>query len=108
MRAGKLRHRVTIQENNPTRDSDGAELDNWENVATVWAAVIPLSGQEQFVIDSDQLVAQATTRIEIRYRSGLNSKMRVTWGNHVYDIQTILEVESARRELHLLCKELNP
>ncbi|MCB0190645.1 MAG: phage head closure protein [Anaerolineae bacterium] len=107
MRAGKLRHRVVIQQNTPTRDTDGAELESWSTVATVWAAVIPLSGREQFINAEDQTVALSSTRIEMRYRSGLTTRMRVTWSGHTYDIQRIVEVNTRQRELHLLCEEVN-
>lgn len=108
MRAGKLRHRVVIQENQPTRDGDGAELDNWVTVATVWAAIRPLTGGERFVTTADQVVAEASTRIELRYRSGLDVKMRCTWSGHTFDIEQIKEVNTERREIHLMCNEVNP
>jgi SPP1 family predicted phage head-tail adaptor len=108
MQAGKLRHRVTVQQNTPTRDTDGAEIDDWSDVATVWGAVIPLSGREQFISSGDQTVALADTRIEIRYRSGLDVKMRVTWDGHTYNIRQIREIDSRRREIHLYCQEVNP
>lgn len=47
MQAGKLRHRVTLQEpvkeQNPTT---GAVINTWRDVATIWAEVYPLSARE--------------------------------------------------------------
>lgn len=47
MQAGKLRHRVTLQETvkdqNPTT---GAVKNTWRDVATVWAEVSPSSVRE--------------------------------------------------------------
>ena len=104
MQAGKLRHRVTIQQNTPTRDSFGAEVESWSDVTTIWAAVEPLQGREFF--DAQAVNPETTTRIRIRYRSGIVPEMRVAWGSHTYDIQSVIEPESNRRELHLLCREL--
>ena len=71
MKAGKLRHRVTLQEDQAagTQDSYGQEVEDWQDVATVWAAVEPLQGRE--FLGGKQLVAEVTTRIRIRYFSGL-------------------------------------
>ncbi|MGW8241252.1 phage head closure protein, partial [Klebsiella pneumoniae] len=44
MQAGKLRHRITLQEpvkeQNPTT---GSVINTWRDVATLWAEVAPLS-----------------------------------------------------------------
>lgn len=104
MNAGKLRHRVTIQDPQSARDTFGAEIVNYVDVATVWAAVDPLQGREFFDAQADN--AEVTTRIRIRYRSGIKPTMRVVWGDHEYDIRSVIEIESRRRELHLMCREL--
>lgn len=105
MQAGGLRHRVTIQDSSdPARDTYGAEIDVWADVATVWAVVEPLQGREFF--DAQATNAETTTRIRLRYREGIVPEMRVTWGNHIYDILSVIEVGSERRELHLMCREL--
>jgi len=104
IRAGELRHRVTIQQNNnPTRGSSGEEIPNWQDVATVWAAVEPLRGREFF--ESQQVNAEVTTRIRIRYRSGIAPTMRAVYGNRIFDIQAVINVDERNRELHLMCRE---
>ena len=47
MRAGMLRHRVTIQRQEIVFGKFGAPLHDkvWENVATVWASLEAMSGQ---------------------------------------------------------------
>lgn len=105
MRAGTLRHRVTIQQKAVTRDSYGAEVVTWQDVATTWGAVEPLSGREYLAALQTQ--AEVTTRIRLRYRSDvtLQPEMRATWTGHVYDILAIVEVETRQREVHLMCRE---
>jgi len=104
VKAGDLRHRITIQEQTTTRDTTGAEVVVWVDRTTVWAAVEPLNGRELFAAQA--LNAEMTTRIRIRYWQGIVPKMRATWEGHTYDIQYVSEVETRRRELHLICKEL--
>ena len=50
MRAGSLRHRVTIQRYELVVDEYGAPLrrESWKDVATVWASVDAVSGREFF------------------------------------------------------------
>lgn len=104
MRAGELRHRVTIQQKSVTRDSFGAETVSWTDVAVVWAAIEPLQGREFF--SAQQVNAEVTTRIRIRYRSGITPAMRVLFGSRAFDIQGIINIEERNRELHLMCKEV--
>lgn len=70
MQAGKLRHRVTLQEpvkeQNPTT---GAVINTWRDVATIWAEVYPLSAREFIAAQASQ--GEITTRITIRYRAGV-------------------------------------
>ena len=50
MRAGSLRHRVTIQRYELVVDEYGGPLrrESWKDVATVWASVEAVSGREFF------------------------------------------------------------
>jgi len=100
---GELRHRVTIESQTTTRDDYGGEVPTWATVATVWAAVEPLAGRE--FMDGRRQEAEINTRIRLRYRSGLVPGMRVTWGDHVYDIEAVIERKSQRREVWLMCRE---
>ena len=104
MQAGQLRHRVTLQTVTETRDAVGGIVESWATTVTLWAAVEPLRGREFFQARAEQ--AGVDTRIRIRYRSGLTPKMRVTWGSHAYDIEAVIEPDSRRRELHLMCSEV--
>lgn len=48
--------------------------------------------------------AELTTKIRIRHRPGITSGDRVIHDGRVYDIQSVIDYRSARRELVLLCK----
>ena len=104
MRAGELRQRITIQQKTITRDTYGAAVETWAALATVWAAVEPMSGREYF--QSQQINAEVTTRIRIRHRSDVDSTMRVVFGASTYDIQAVIEPETNKRELQLMCREV--
>ena len=82
--SGRLRHRVRIEEFTLDVDTDGdviqdpntgATSGEWTEVATVWAAIEPLSVKE--FIQSQATQAQLTARIVFRHRSGLDPAMRL-------------------------------
>ncbi len=86
--AGDLRHRVQIQQQFTTKDSDGIAQTGWVDVATVWASVEPLSARE--FIQSGQTQAAVTSRITIRYRAGLLASMRLIHRGQVFNIAGLL------------------
>jgi SPP1 family predicted phage head-tail adaptor len=82
--AGRLRHRVRIEQLQYLLDSHGdvyqdpntgETRQDWVEVDTVWAAIEPVSGRE--FIQSQTTQSQITARIVIRYRDGLNAAMRL-------------------------------
>jgi SPP1 family predicted phage head-tail adaptor len=82
--SGRLRHRVRIEQLEDALDTSGDSLQDpetgvvtqtWEEVATVWAAIEPLSSKE--FIQSQTTQAQIVARITIRYRAGLDAAMRL-------------------------------
>lgn len=103
MRAGKLRHLVTIQRATETQDSAGEPVVVWTEFAKAWAAVEPLKGREFF--EAQQHYGQVTHRVAIRYLAGIVPKMRVVHGERSFDIQAVLHLEERGREIHLICTE---
>lgn len=84
IQAGRLRHRVRIEEKRYLLDSNGdawqdpqtgATRQEWTLVATVWAAIEPMSARE--FVQSQAMQSQVTTRIVIRYRDGMHAAMRL-------------------------------
>ncbi len=106
MEAGKLRHRIVIQQATEAQDGYGEPGLSWSTWATVYARVEPLSGREYFNSPADQTLAEVTHRITIRYRDGITPTLRVVWKGQVFDIEAVIEVESRGRELHLICREV--
>ncbi len=104
MKAGKLQHLVTIQDYAVTRDATGGEVKAWATHAQRWAWMKPLTGSEKYV--NQQLIAQVSHEINIRYASGVRPKMRVLYGTRTFDIVAVLDWEEKGTELKLLCKEL--
>jgi SPP1 family predicted phage head-tail adaptor len=104
MLAAKLRHRIDIQEFTTIQDSDGAVSETWADVVyDEPAEIVPLSGREFIAAATNQ--GSVTTRITIRYRSGLTEAMRIVHGTDYYNIKAILPDPSLRRHLTLMCEK---
>jgi SPP1 family predicted phage head-tail adaptor len=106
MRAGRLRERITIQQESIVRDTFGAEVPTWVAVATVWASVLPGSSGERYVSTVELHQAEISHTVRIRYRSGLGPTLRVLWGSRVLQILSVVDPTGRQAELVLLCREI--
>ena len=104
MQFSALKHRVTVQQNQPTINAFGEETEQWVTIATVWASVEPLKGREFFAAQKEN--AETTVRITIRYRMGITADMRIKFGNKVFEINAVIDVEERHIELQIMCMEL--
>jgi SPP1 family predicted phage head-tail adaptor len=106
MDIGSLRHRVSIYDKGTvTRNGVGEEIPAYDLlVATVWGAVEPMSGRE--FIEANQVQADVTYRLRIRYRADVRPEMRVIEGTHTYHIDSVLDQKGERKELYLMCREI--
>lgn len=105
VRAGKLRHRITIQyKSSESPDSAGNPQPVWADEATVWGSVEPLSGREFFA--AQQVNSEVTHRITMRYRSGMDPEKRIKFGTRYFGILAVLNREERNISLELLCVEV--
>ena len=102
MNPGDLDQRVTFSRQTNQQDELGQPVNTWVTLGTVWAAVEPQAGREFVAAGAQQ--SELTTKIRIRYRPGVTTGDRVLHDGRVYDIQSVIDYRSARRELVLLCK----
>ncbi len=107
MRAGLLRHRLTIEE---PIDSTGGGVSAsrkqvFEDSRTVWGAVWPLRGNE--LLTAQQLGSEITSRIRIRYTAGITPRHRLRLGDTTtyYDIVSIINPEMRNIYLDLMVRE---
>lgn len=105
MRAGKLRHRITLQRNEPVRNSIGDPIPHWVDYATVNAEVAPLKGREFF--DAQQITSELTTRVRIRWLKGVKAEHRIVFNGRTLEIASPpINVDEKNWELVLMCREL--
>ncbi|PHM24126.1 phage head closure protein [Xenorhabdus budapestensis] len=106
MRAGALRHRITIQKNEQTRSPGGSVIKTWVDVAEIWAEVKYISGRE--LVASQRVLSEVTVRIWLRYRNDITTAHRIVYQEtrtHSQAFAIVAVIPDAKHtRLELLCK----
>lgn len=100
---GRLRHRLTVQNVVETRDEIGANVVTYENVVTMWGSVVTLSGNERVV--ASQIAPRSTHKIRMRYLAGLTVRNRLKFGDRLFQIEFVNNVDQRNKILEMLCVE---
>ncbi len=108
MQAGQLSHSIVLQRRDLQRDSHGAQVATWSDVAQLRAAITPLTGRE--VLAAQAFSAQLTHQIVVRYTRCLSDplelpKLRILFGQRVFNIQAAINDEERNRQITLLVTE---
>ena len=105
MRAGRLRHTISIEQISETQNDYGEAVKTWADYLTdIRAAIEPINGREYFAQDSRH--AEVSTRFRLRYQEGITNKMRIKYGTRYYNIiSVILPNERKCAELILMAFE---
>ena len=108
MKAGTLKHRVTIQTPTASQSTSTGEVTRtWATLTTVWARIEPVGSKE----GSSRAMAampEATHKVTIRYQQDatITAHCRVVYGARVLDIVgPPLNWDEDNRMLILYCKE---
>lgn len=108
--SGKMRDRVTIQQNTPSTDTQGGRAASWGTLATVWAEVEPASAGESLEL-REFIGANQAYDVTIRYRADVTPKMRLSWTPYQASSAKTLEIHGAqvthdRAFMKLACAEV--
>jgi SPP1 family predicted phage head-tail adaptor len=102
MPAAPFRHRVTIQGFTSVSDGMGGWEQTWADLATVWARVEALKGEEYFA--AAQMQNSVSHRVTMRYRADLTPTHRLVFEGRTLDIEAVLPDERKSR-LVIMCTE---
>jgi SPP1 family predicted phage head-tail adaptor len=104
MNPGKLNKRITILEQVATQNGYGENDHTWAETVTLWANVRTLTGRALF--QAQQVQAEISSKVIIRYRSDIKSNMRIKYGSRTLEIIFPVNMNEENRYLELSCKEL--
>jgi SPP1 family predicted phage head-tail adaptor len=107
MRAGLLRHLLTIQTPaGQTQDANGEATVTWATLAIVWGRITPTSGR---VIGLGQIPTAnptATHEIEIRYLKGLTAECRIQYGSRTFTLNSVRNIDERQIRQVMVVTEL--
>lgn len=110
--AGKYRHVVTFQRlmevPNDYGEVSKSVGSNWENAFTARVGIFPISGKE--VMTATMEKGEISHRIYMRYQSGVDSTMRIKFGDRIFEIiSPPINHQEKNWEIQLLVREIeNP
>lgn len=102
--AGDFDKRVMLQRRVDNKDSQGRNVIAWVDIPPkTYAKIRNVSGEEKRATPHGGQEPVARTEITIRYRSGIDSGMRVLRGSMVYNIRHVNNFNEANESLILTC-----
>jgi SPP1 family predicted phage head-tail adaptor len=103
MRTAELRHQVVIEQNTAADDGGGDFVPSWLTLYTTRAKISDPKPHEK--ISAERLEHTITHVVTIRYRSGINTSMRIKFGSRYFYIKTIVNPGERNRWLVMTAEE---
>jgi SPP1 family predicted phage head-tail adaptor len=100
---GEFRHRVELQEPVETPDGAGGVSRSHATVATLWAAVTPLSPRER--VEAANLGANVTHRIVIRSGRIVTTRHRLREGTRIFRVVAWRDPDASGRFIEISAEE---
>lgn len=104
MKAGKLRHRIALEQLVETQDPDTGAIDTaWSTFAAdVPAEILPMSGRE--ILAAQAVESGARVRFVIRAGLAIDTRMRVAHEGLAYNITEIVLDPTLRRHVTIMAE----
>ena len=102
---GRLRHRVTVSQEQKLDDGMGGYSHEWTNLATTWANVKAMRISEKQL--AGQLDSVVTHRVTMRCRSdfAIHAGMTLLWENVRLNILGVINPDGRNKYWQLECRE---
>jgi SPP1 family predicted phage head-tail adaptor len=109
MKAGQLRHRITVETKTVGRDGYGEETVSWSSNIGAWAEIRPLKGMQYYA--AQQVQSAISHKIIMRYAT-LSASTAIGAGycriNHkgrIFHIEHVINSDERNIYLEIMCKE---
>lgn len=106
MRAGQLRHWVTLETQTTGPDGRGGFLQTWTPLSpsVVKAAIESVPGSERPIAGT--VLSGATHVVTMRYHAGVTTKTRIRFGTRTFAVSGLANIDERSRELRVECSEV--
>ena len=101
-----LRSRLVLEAPQEKPDGAGGVTSSYAPVATLWARIEPLRGDEG--VRAGSLGQAISHRITLRWRARLDASMRLRQGGRMFAIRSAWDPDERRRRIVCLCEEVRP
>ena len=99
---GKFDERVEIKARVMTKNEFGEEVLTFQTLDTVWASVVPTSGNERFLAAA--FYAEAQLKIRMRYRNDFDETAQIIWDDKTWYIIHIADYRRTGERMLLVKK----
>lgn len=105
--AGKLNRRILILAQSTAQDESGQQINTWKPVLNTRASIHAATGREIYAAAG--FTSQLTHVVTIRFNPAITikSSQRVKYRDRTFDIQAVSDPTEGRRQLDLLCLEID-
>ncbi len=103
---GAFRHRLTLQAADEIEDGAGGFARTWEPLGEIWAAIEPLSLDDQ--MRADKRLGLLTHRVILRHRADVTLSHRFVLGARILSIRALRDPDGRGRFLECLVEEEHP
>lgn len=103
--SGLRRHRLVLETPTEASDAIGGAAITWTPLATLWARIAAARGREP--VEGERPEGRAETRIVLRYRAGIDSRMRFRLGARLFLIRAAFDPDGRKRDIVCLCEEVS-
>ena len=100
----QLNRRVTLEAQTLAPDGGGGYSASWNVIATVWAAIEPISGADVFGPDASE--ARVKYRVVLRRRTDVAAGMRVNDGGRLFAIHAVQDDGPQSQFLTLMAEKI--
>jgi SPP1 family predicted phage head-tail adaptor len=99
------RARMTLEAPVETTDALGGASITYQPIVTLWARIEARSGAEKAL--GGRLEGTTDTRITLRWRGGIDTRMRFAFGARIFVIRAAFDPDGRKRDLVCLCQEIS-
>lgn len=99
MNIGEFRHRIRLLKLEFIQNDIGVYIEEWVEVANLWARVSNLYGKEYFAAASIQL--EKMLIFTTRYKEGLDENMGIRFQGNTYDIKFVDNIKYKNKYLEI-------
>lgn len=101
--AGRLRHRLTVQQQGTSQDSVGQQVQTWTDVGTYWGSVDPVSARDYFNASGEH--AEITHKVLMRDELTLRPGDRIVYNSRQFDVRQVMKIGERDRWLNIMAVE---